>query len=62
MIDLFNATDLFWEVRISPSVKRICLTCKGEQMIPDEDGYMIVCPGPCRGTGKTDLPQPEKCR
>ena len=62
MIDLFNASDLIWEVRLSPRVKRICLTCKGEQMIPDENGYAIVSPGPCRGSGFTDLPLPEKSR
>lgn len=60
MIDLFNGTDL-WEVRLSPTrIQRVCLVCRGERMVEDKDGYAIVCPGPCRGTGTTDLPLPRR--
>jgi len=43
----------------APRVTRYCGTCRGRTFIEDEDGYLIDCPGPCRGTGFTDLPLPE---
>ena len=41
---------------------RRCERCDGEGIVPDEKGHGIVCPGPCRGSGFTDLPLPEKSR
>jgi hypothetical protein len=41
---------------------RVCETCDGEGAINDEDGYAIVCPGPCRGECVTDLPIPKRMK
>jgi hypothetical protein len=53
--------DIFDDPRLeiyAPRVTRYCLTCRGLSFI-EEDGYLIDCPGPCHGTGLTDLPLPE---
>ena len=42
-----------------PPTSRICQVCHGTTWVFDEEGYLLACPGPCRGTGYTDLPLPE---
>lgn len=40
---------------------RICQVCHGTSFVFGEEGFLMDCHGPCRGTGRTDLPLPEAC-
>lgn len=45
----------------APKQGHICRTCQGSTWVFDEEGpYLLVCDGPCKGTGYTDLPLPEE--
>lgn len=57
MIDIWDDPRLDFH---APIVTRYCRVCHGLTFVEDGDGYLIDCPGPCGGTGLTDLPIPKR--